>query len=466
MNSKYVILFIIGWLLPGGELRAEGLPEIHDNRPSAKGQRPIVQSESNTASTTEEDYSVESQKRQELIYPSNFGHPGIFRLRSAESLPRYSLSFGIGGEFYSTSNGAFGEDASTIAEHLFLGFSPLDRFTVAVERRSSSTTFGNPPQLISSLGDFNFSLSYSFPINESLALAPIGDILIASNFNSLAPAGNTLSAGIGAAATFSFFPLFGVPLFAHANLIYHMPQIRGGTTTVPEPETYFRFSRYHTITWILGGEIKLGDFSPFVEFKESVQAASNLNFGNQPSAISIGTRITPLSNKSLSVLLGGDIGIGRGLIGGVPYSPQWQVLGQLSYTVALSQTERKHYVTTADVNVVDRKFIIQKNIIFKVGSAEIDSASFPVLDQIAHVIKENNVKKLLIVGHTDSSHTEDYNLKLSLDRANSVKRYLVQKGIAEESLMTQGYGKRKPKASNLTEEGRTLNRRVEFFILE
>jgi OOP family OmpA-OmpF porin len=101
-----------------------------------------------------------------------------------------------------------------------------------------------------------------------------------------------------------------------------------------------------------------------------------------------------------------------------------------------------------------------------VGSAELLRNSYSLLDQIAEVIKENKVRKLLISGHTDSTHTEAYNLKLSLARANSVKAYLVSKGITEDSLVTQGFGKRKPKASNASERGRKLNRRVEFFILE
>ena len=193
---------------------------------------------------------------------------------------------------------------------------------------------------------------------------------------------------------------------------------------------------------------------------------SGLSFGRSPSKLSVGTRITPLDNKSFALLLGTDIGLGKGVVAGVPFTPDFQVIGQASYTFGITSTERKHYYTTADVNVVDRKFIIKKTIKFKVAKTELDPESHSLLDQIADVIKQNNVKKLLIAGHTDSSHTEDYNLKLSLDRANAVKRYLVGKGIASDSLLTQGYGKRKPRASNATEEGRSQNRRVEFFILE
>ncbi|NDG25681.1 MAG: hypothetical protein EB120_00715, partial [Proteobacteria bacterium] len=114
-----------------------------------------------------ETYEVSSVDRKEYIYPSNWGTAGIFRVRSAESYPQGALSFGIGGEFYSISNApdfGTGSQANSIAENLFVGYAPTDRLTFSVVRRNSSTTFGVPRQLISSLGDFNFSGLYSFPI--------------------------------------------------------------------------------------------------------------------------------------------------------------------------------------------------------------------------------------------------------------------------------------------------------------
>jgi OOP family OmpA-OmpF porin len=118
------------------------------------------------------------------------------------------------------------------------------------------------------------------------------------------------------------------------------------------------------------------------------------------------------------------------------------------------------------VKVVNRKFIVGKNINFKVGSSVLEPSSAEVLDQIAEVILKNRVNKLLIVGHTDSSHTDEFNIKLSLDRAGTVKKYLVSREVPEETLLTQGYGKRRPRASNTTEKGRSQNRRVEFLIVE
>lgn len=416
-------------------------------------------------------WAVESIQRSNYIYPSNYGTPGTFRVRSAESLPKGALTFGVGGEFYWIDSApAFNGSttAKTIAESLFIGYSPAKDLTVAVMRRNSSTTLGSPQQLISSLGDFTFSGMYTIHLNSSMAIAPLLELMIASNFNSLSPAGNTLSLGIGAAFTYSLYPALGAPLFFHANLKYSIPQIRTNKGGVLEPEIYFNFSRFQTITLALGAEYVVTDsFIPFFEFVHSGQAGSSfLSYGNSPLKISLGTRFMPLENKSLAFLLGADVGLKRPESPGVPFTPPYQVLGQVSYTFGLDQTERKHYLTTNDVNIVDRKFVIRKKIEFKLNSAELEPSSTALLDQIADVIKRNKVKKLLIVGHTDSTHTEDYNLKLSLARANTVKTYLVRRGISEDALMAQGFGKRKPIAPNTTEAGRSKNRRVEFFILE
>lgn len=424
--------------------------------------------------TASETYEVSSIERNEVLYPSNWGTVGIFRVRSAESLPEGALTFGVGGEFYSVANApdfGTGQNAQSIAENLFFGYSPTRNLTLAVVRRNSSTTYGTPKQLISSLGDFNFSAIYSFPISNSLALAPIGNFLIASNFNSLSPSVSTLSGGVGALATYSLNPSLNWPVFLHANILYHMPQIRSQGSGLLAAETFYEFSRFSTFQLGLGAEIKLGDFIPFMELQHTYHADSSLGYSNSPFRMSLGARFIPLSNKSLALLLGADLALNRGLtnqnlVAGVPFLPDYQIIGQVSYTFGITQTERKHYFTTSDVNVVDRKFVIRKNINFKVGKAELLPDSFGLLDQIAQVIEENKVKKLLIAGHTDSTHTEAYNLKLSLDRANSVRTYLISKGIPEDTLVTQGFGKRKPKASNATERGRKLNRRVEFFIIE
>lgn len=413
----------------------------------------------------EKTWGVDSTERSLLIYPSNYGDAGLFRVRSAEGLPEKTLTFGIGGEFYKVRNTPVGP-ADTIAESLFVGYSPVEHLTLGLQRRNSSTTFGAPSQLISSLGDLNLTASYSIRASEILAIAPLVNLLIASNFNALNPAGTTISVGAGVAATLSLFRAVGVPLFLHANLIYHMPQIRDPGPAVFTTQNFFSFSRYNTLTLALGAELKLGDFIPFLEYHQMAQFSSPVSFGSSPGRLTLGSRITPLENKSLAITLGMDIGTGKGIGAGVPFTPDWQIIGQVSYTVALSSTERKHYYTTKDVKIVDRRFIIGKTIDFEVNSATLTAGSRSLLDEIADVIRKNKIQKLLISGHTDSTAAEEYNNKLSQGRAQAVKDYLVSKGIDSSALVAQGLGKRKPKATNLTEQGRASNRRVEFFILE
>ncbi len=449
-------------------LTAQGEANKQAPAPPPDGGKPLATSSQEVKAGESYSHEVESTERGHRLYPSNWGTVGLFRVRSAEAMPAGAVSFGIGGEFYSTDNVVAPGSVNTIAEMLFVGYALTDRLSLGLQRRNSSTTYGTPSQLISSLGDFNFTGHYSIPVTRALALAPVANILIASDFNNLSPSGRTLSAGLGLLGTFSLYPATNLPLFLHANVIYHSPQVSSGGYN--PAHAFYNFSRFHTVTLALGGEFELGDFVPFFEWWQPVQANSTLGLSGSPSSLSVGLRVTPLENKGLALLLGSDIGVirnrGTGLVAGVPFTPGFQIIGQASYTFGLTQSERRHYKTTADVNVVNRRFVLNKNVNFKVASAVLESSSNELLDQIADVAKKNEVKKLLIVGHTDSSFDEDYNLKLSLARANTVKKYLAGRGIAEDIMMTQGYGKRKPKATNLTEEGRQLNRRVEFFVVD
>lgn len=104
------------------------------------------------------------------------------------------------------------------------------------------------------------------------------------------------------------------------------------------------------------------------------------------------------------------------------------------------------------------------NLTFKTGSAEITKASYPFLDGIAEYMKENPSFTLSIVGHTDSQGDEAYNQKLSEDRAEAVKSYLIKKGVGEIVINASGKGESEPIADNNTAEGREKNRRVVFAV--
>jgi outer membrane protein OmpA-like peptidoglycan-associated protein len=101
-------------------------------------------------------------------------------------------------------------------------------------------------------------------------------------------------------------------------------------------------------------------------------------------------------------------------------------------------------------------------ILFAFNSAELNPNSKPVLDTLAEFLKSQPALKLQIQGHTDNIGGAAFNNKLSEQRAEAVKAYLIGKGIAEPRLRAQGYGFSIPVADNTTPEGRTMNRRVVF----
>lgn len=103
-----------------------------------------------------------------------------------------------------------------------------------------------------------------------------------------------------------------------------------------------------------------------------------------------------------------------------------------------------------------------KNIFFKAASDQLTESSIAPLDEVVSVLKEHPSLKMQIEGHTDSTGKPEMNLKLSRQRAESVKNYLTGKGIDASRLTAVGFGSSKPLQSNETFEGRRNNRRVEL----
>ena len=108
----------------------------------------------------------------------------------------------------------------------------------------------------------------------------------------------------------------------------------------------------------------------------------------------------------------------------------------------------------------------ETRIHFQPNSAELTPSSYPALDRIVEFLQANPQVRIRIHGHTDIGDKDpQYNKRLSEARANAVKNYLVQKGIAPQRIQTIGHGNTKPIADNATPEGRARNRRVEFEII-
>ena len=104
-----------------------------------------------------------------------------------------------------------------------------------------------------------------------------------------------------------------------------------------------------------------------------------------------------------------------------------------------------------------------RQIQFATNSAEIDASSYDLLDSLINVATSQCVEaEFEIAGYTDSQGDEDFNLKLSQQRASSVMEYFIQNGLQSERLTAVGYGESTPIADNDTAEGKIKNRRIEL----
>ena len=124
--------------------------------------------------------------------------------------------------------------------------------------------------------------------------------------------------------------------------------------------------------------------------------------------------------------------------------------------------ERDLYVVPLEVG----ESIRLNNIFFDFAKATLREESSHELDRILPYFEKFPNLKIELSGHTDAVGSDEANQKLSEDRANSVREYLIRKGIRIDKIEAVGYGESIPVATNDTDEGRQLNRRVEFKVLE
>ena len=139
------------------------------------------------------------------------------------------------------------------------------------------------------------------------------------------------------------------------------------------------------------------------------------------------------------------------------YSENFQI--EKSYT-ALEPYLKDINLQKAEVGTV----VVLKNVFFDFDRSDLQPSSYVELDKLVDYLEHNRVN-IEIAGHTDNQGSDEYNDRLSMERAKAVYDYLVQHGVAADRLSYRGYGKRHPIADNETEEGRAANRRTEFRIV-
>lgn len=118
-----------------------------------------------------------------------------------------------------------------------------------------------------------------------------------------------------------------------------------------------------------------------------------------------------------------------------------------------------------EVNFEPARTFTLKNVLFDVGKASLRPESFAALEELLDYLRYKEAIIIEIGEHTDNIGSDPDNLRLSQQRAEAIRNYLVKKGIQPARLLAKGYGATQPVADNATEQGRQLNRRTEIKIL-
>lgn len=179
------------------------------------------------------------------------------------------------------------------------------------------------------------------------------------------------------------------------------------------------------------------------------------------------TAIGGLGGAGLGYLLGGLIGgktariVGAGIGGAAG--------GYVGYRMDEQIRELDEATAGTGVDVTqtpngDGILVNLPDVTFAVDSTTVSPAMRAVLDDVAQSMITYPNSLIDVMGHTDSTGSETYNLDLSRRRAESVANYLVSRGVSRARLETLGYGEQYPVADNTTEAGRSQNRRVEIRI--
>jgi len=190
--------------------------------------------------------------------------------------------------------------------------------------------------------------------------------------------------------------------------------------------------------------------------KEAIRA--NIFYEKLSTGIMEGKAIsTPMDGYKIVLPKGASFGFRAEAKGFIPVSENIDLTELETY----AEKEVNLYLVPIEKGQVVRL----NNIFFDYNKASLRTESYPELNRLVKILSNGNGLKIKIEGHTDSDGTQVDNLELSKERAKIVLKYLIDRGISQNQIIYKGYGESKPVASNTTDKGRQLNRRVEFVIL-
>jgi outer membrane protein OmpA-like peptidoglycan-associated protein len=159
-------------------------------------------------------------------------------------------------------------------------------------------------------------------------------------------------------------------------------------------------------------------------------------------------------------LIGGAAGGALGAGAGAYMDKQ-----QTEFERELADEQDRHQIEIERQQNEVLRLTMSSEVSFDFDSARVKPSFHSSLDKIAEIMNRYPQTDIVVVGHTDSVGAAQYNLDLSLRRANAVADYLMTRGVARERLGTEGRGALEPVATNDTAAGRAQNRRVEIYVV-
>lgn len=266
-------------------------------------------------------------------------------------------------------------------------------------------------------------------------------------------------------------PLVANIIFEDTTIQPYSTDITGKVTIVLKPGTYnFKLvkdgyiSKQGTINIIADQTINIEQtlkkiYIPIGIFTGTVTDARS----KKPVA----AKITFLATDEKPITSDIETGIFKKELKEGTYNVKVEADGYVPQTIIVQIKDKETTINNIQLyeQLKEKQVLVFNDINFETGSAVILPSSYPILDNIAELLKANTTVVIEIGGHTDSQGSDSYNLRLSESRANAVRNYLIQRGVEATRLIAKGYGETMPIAPNTTRDGRARNRRVEFKVI-
>ncbi|MBO7411678.1 MAG: OmpA family protein [Ottowia sp.] len=207
--------------------------------------------------------------------------------------------------------------------------------------------------------------------------------------------------------------------------------------------------------------MQMGARAPLAAMLAAAVLASGCALTETQRDVAIGAGVGAVVGGIAGDGKGAAIGAGVGAVGGYAWSRYMESKRQ-----QMAQATAGTGVQVSQTADNQLQLNIPNDISFATNKSDIQPRLRPILDQFAQGMNQQPGLEIFIVGHADSTGSDAVNDPLSLARANSVRDYLVQRGVPFNTIRTEGRGSRQPIADNSTAAGRAQNRRVEIFLAE